>query len=104
MANLTYSHPRNYLNMCRRCFRERANDIGFIKVRLKAAGDEVEVMDGFDDTLDWPMLLWLLCICSTGKLLLVGQTARWTTGMRARDKACSLTLKPVLRVQWNEVV
>jgi len=73
MANLTYSHPRNYgkdsrhcrvcettrglirkyhLNMCRRCFRERANDIGFIKVRLKAAGDEVEVMDGFDDTLD----------------------------------------------------
>ncbi|KAG7382408.1 40S ribosomal protein S29 [Phytophthora pseudosyringae] len=52
MANLTYSHPRNYgkdsrhcrvckttrglirkyhLNMCRRCFRERANDIGFIK-------------------------------------------------------------------------
>lgn len=53
MANLTYSHPRNYgkdsrhcrvckttrglirkyhLNMCRRCFRERATDIGFIKV------------------------------------------------------------------------
>ncbi|KUF76964.1 40S ribosomal protein S29 [Phytophthora nicotianae] len=53
MANLTYSHPRNYgkdsrhcrvckttrglirkyhLNMCRRCFRERATDIGFVKV------------------------------------------------------------------------
>ncbi|RLN13772.1 hypothetical protein BBJ28_00013585 [Nothophytophthora sp. Chile5] len=56
MANLTYTHPRNYgkdsrhcrvckttrglirkyhLNMCRRCFRERANDIGFIKVRRR---------------------------------------------------------------------
>lgn len=55
MTNLTYSHPRNYgkdsrhcrvchttrglirkyhLNMCRRCFRERATDIGFVKVRL----------------------------------------------------------------------
>ncbi|KAE9345200.1 hypothetical protein PF008_g8871 [Phytophthora fragariae] len=54
MANLTYSHPRNYgkdsrhcrvckttrglirkyhLNMCRRCFRERSTDIGFIKYR-----------------------------------------------------------------------
>ncbi|KAG1710729.1 40S ribosomal protein S29 [Phytophthora capsici] len=54
MANLTYSHPRNYgkdsrhcrvckttrglirkyhLNMCRRCFRERATDIGFVKYR-----------------------------------------------------------------------
>lgn len=54
MTNLTYSHPRNYgkdsrhcrvchttrglirkyhLNMCRRCFRERATDIGFVKVR-----------------------------------------------------------------------
>uniref|UniRef100_M4BA03 40S ribosomal protein S29 n=1 Tax=Hyaloperonospora arabidopsidis (strain Emoy2) TaxID=559515 RepID=M4BA03_HYAAE len=52
MANLTYSHPRAYgkdsrhcrvckttrglirkynLNMCRRCFRERATDIGFVK-------------------------------------------------------------------------
>lgn len=55
MTNLTYSHPRNYgkdsrhcrvchttrglirkyhLNMCRRCFRERATDIGFVKVRF----------------------------------------------------------------------
>ncbi|CAH0514747.1 unnamed protein product [Peronospora belbahrii] len=54
MANLTYSHPRTYgkdsrhcrvckttrglirkyhLNMCRRCFRERATDIGFVKSR-----------------------------------------------------------------------
>ncbi|TDH68125.1 hypothetical protein CCR75_004210 [Bremia lactucae] len=54
MANLTYSHPRTYgkdsrhcrvckttrglirkyhLNMCRRCFRERATDIGFVKYR-----------------------------------------------------------------------
>ncbi|EEY58024.1 uncharacterized protein PITG_00631 [Phytophthora infestans T30-4] len=52
MANLTYSHPRTYgkdsrhcrvckttrglirkyhLDMCRRCFRERATDIGFVK-------------------------------------------------------------------------
>ncbi|RLN94004.1 hypothetical protein BBJ28_00013654 [Nothophytophthora sp. Chile5] len=58
MANLTYTHPRNYgkdsrhcrvckttrglirkyhLNMCRRCFRERANDIGFIKM-LRGSG------------------------------------------------------------------
>lgn len=54
MANLTYSHPRTYgkdsrhcrvckttrglirkynLMMCRRCFRERAMDIGFVKYR-----------------------------------------------------------------------
>ncbi|DAZ93033.1 TPA: hypothetical protein N0F65_012991 [Lagenidium giganteum] len=54
MTNLTYTHPRNYgkdsrhcrvchttrglirkysLNMCRRCFRERATQIGFVKYR-----------------------------------------------------------------------
>lgn len=53
MTNLHYTHPRNYgkdsrhcrvchttrglirkyhLFMCRRCFRERATDIGFVKV------------------------------------------------------------------------
>lgn len=54
MTNLMYSHPRKYgpgsrqcrvcsnkhgivrkygINMCRQCFRERANDIGFKKYR-----------------------------------------------------------------------
>ncbi|CEG49284.1 40s ribosomal protein s29 [Plasmopara halstedii] len=62
MANLAYSHPRNYgkdsrhcrvckttrglirkynLNMCRRCFRERATDIGFVKYRGKQTAGEV---------------------------------------------------------------
>ncbi|RHY30627.1 hypothetical protein DYB32_006821 [Aphanomyces invadans] len=55
MTNLTYTHPRTYgkdskrcracattrgviskygLDMCRRCFRERATQIGFVKVSL----------------------------------------------------------------------
>jgi small subunit ribosomal protein S29e len=58
MTNLTYTHPRTYgkdsrhcrvchttrglirkygLNMCRRCFRERATQIGFVKVGFRAA-------------------------------------------------------------------
>lgn len=57
MTNLQYTHPRNYgkdsrhcrvchttrglirkyhLDMCRRCFRERATQIGFVKVRSPA--------------------------------------------------------------------
>ncbi|CAK5023469.1 unnamed protein product [Aphanomyces euteiches] len=58
MTNLTYTHPRTYgkdskhcracattrgviskygLNMCRRCFRERATQIGFVKTWTKAS-------------------------------------------------------------------
>ncbi|KAF0741110.1 hypothetical protein Ae201684_003678 [Aphanomyces euteiches] len=57
MTNLTYTHPRTYgkdskhcracattrgviskygLNMCRRCFRERATQIGFVKENIDA--------------------------------------------------------------------
>ncbi|RQM27638.1 hypothetical protein B5M09_006807 [Aphanomyces astaci] len=59
MTNLTYTHPRTYgkdskhcracgttrgliskygLNLCRRCFRERATQIGFVKVSICVAG------------------------------------------------------------------
>ncbi|DAZ94293.1 TPA: hypothetical protein N0F65_010890 [Lagenidium giganteum] len=62
MTNLTYTHPRNYgkdsrhcrvchttrglirkysLNMCRRCFRERATQIGFVKVLYATAHAEI---------------------------------------------------------------
>lgn len=60
MTNLQYTHPRNYgkdsrhcrvckttrglirkyhLDMCRRCFRERATAIGFVKVRARGDCD-----------------------------------------------------------------
>ncbi|OWZ22463.1 40S ribosomal protein S29 [Phytophthora megakarya] len=104
MANLTYSHPRTYgkdsrhcrvckttrglirkyhLNMCRRCFRERATDIGFVKVTAIGGSQSQELQR-----------LTLVVFCSTGKLLLVGQPPRWTTGRCARDTSRSLTLKP----------
>ncbi|KAG4063678.1 hypothetical protein PC123_g1495 [Phytophthora cactorum] len=105
MANLTYSHPRTYgkdsrhcrvckttrglirkyhLNMCRRCFRERATDIGFVKVNnstyLQRDGQET------DDVA--------FVSCSTGKYVFGRPTARGTTGRRARDQSRSLTLTP----------